>query len=194
MSNLEQQIEWHRLAYKDDPASVSRLVSRQPPTTLDPNTGELHVEPGAATGMPMSGRLLRYLGHPEGYGGDFPWSKALWLLRVECRRRHQFHKGTPDQAYWQGSLCHQFVVFVVIRGWSVQNAARILRYDDPEKVLRFAFGFIEDQMDEFRRKAERRAREDEGKFTIYDKPPEHHAVDGLHRAECPQCRRKEDAA
>jgi hypothetical protein len=158
---LEQAIELHRELYRSD-TYIDRLVARQPPTSLDLNTGVLHQEPAAAVGMTVSGRLLRYVSHPEGYGSDFPWSKALWLVRSWCRRNHRgrFHSA---EKHWDGSLCHQLVKYVVIRGWSVENAAKILQYDNPEPLLREAFQFIEDRMDDFRAAAEQRAKEDEGR-------------------------------
>ena len=190
---LAATIEDHRAMYRAD-LLIPKLVSRQPPTTLDPHTGELHVEPGAATGMPMAGRLLKYLGHPEGYGADFPWTKAAWKLRVECRRKHPHHRGA-DVPYWRGSLCHELVRFTIIRSYSVQSAVEILRYDNPEPLLREAFRFIEQVIDAERAKAERRAREDEGKFTIYDEAPVHHAPSREHIAECPnpECRKRRAA-
>lgn len=188
MTALAASIEDHRAMYKAD-LLIPKLVSRQPPTTLDPHTGELHVEPGAATGMPMSGRLLKYLGHPEGYGADFPWSKAWNRLRTECRRRHRHHRGPK---HWNGSLCHQLVAYVIVQGWSVHNAAQILDYDNPEPVLRSAFSFMESTIDDYRAKAERRAREEagHGPGAIPVEVPPHHAVPGLHRVDCPQCRRE----
>lgn len=157
---LEQTIELHRNLYRDD-TWIERLVQRQPPTTLDAHTGMLDQEPADAVGMSMSARLLRYVSHPEGYGSDFPWSKALWLVRSWCRRTHR-RRYHSTETHWNGSLCHQMVVYVVIRGWSVQNAAAILGYDNPEPILRDAFQYIEETMDDFRRKQEQRAREAEG--------------------------------
>jgi hypothetical protein len=158
---LEQAIETHRELYRSD-TYIDRLVARQPPTTLDLNTGILHVEDGTRIGMTMSGRLLKYVGHPEGYGADFPWSKALWLVRSWCRREHRRRYHSVEK-HWDGSLCHQLVKYVVIRGWSVENAGRIMGYDNPEPLLREAFQFIEDRMDDFRARAEQRAKEDEGR-------------------------------
>lgn len=165
---LQDTIQLHRDLYRKD-IHIDRLVSRQPPTTLDVNTGQLHVEDGTRVGMNMAGRLLKYLSHPEGYGADFPWSKAWWKLRVECRRRHRHHRGQvfvrrdgKEVDLWNGSLCHELVAFVVAREYSVYNAAQILLYDNPEPVLRYAFGFMEATLDDFRREQERLAKEDEG--------------------------------
>ena len=190
---LAAQITLHRNLYRDD-THISRLVQRQPPTTLDLNTGTLHQEPAAAVGMTMSARLLKYVSHPEGYGAEFPWSRALYRLRYDCRRNHPYHRAS-DRPYWRGSLCWQLVTFVIVRGWSVHNAAEILRYDNPEPVLRNALAFIEAAMDDARRKAEKRSREDEGHGPGAVPAPEwrHHAVPGMHMADCPRCR-KESAA
>lgn len=186
---LDALIATHRGMFADD-LHIPRLVTRQPPTTIDANTGVLHEEPAAATGMNMSGKLLKRLGHPEGYGNDFPWARALWKLKGHCRGHHPFHRA-GDRPYWRGSLCHQLVAFVVVRGYSVENAARILRYDHPEPVLRQAFDFIEQTMDEFRALAEKRAREAEGHGPGAVAQPvvhEHHRVPGMHAECCPQCR------
>jgi hypothetical protein len=184
---LDDTIHLHRCLYRDD-LHIDRLVARQPPTSLDLNTGVLHQEPAAAIGMTVSGRLLRYVSHPEGFGSDFPWGKAWWLLRVECRRRHRHHRGPAE---WNGSLCHQLVRYVVINGWSVQNAGMILDYTDPESVLRSAFAFMEGAIDDFRAKQEKREREIEGHGpgAIPAPVPQHHAVPGLHMQDCPQCRK-----
>jgi hypothetical protein len=189
MTALQQAIETHRAAYRAD-LFIDRLVARQPPTSLDLNTGVLHQEPAAAIGMTVSGRLLRYVSHPEGYGADFPWSKALYRLRWDCRKNHPNHRGA-DVPYWRGSLCHELVRFVILREFSVQSAAAVLRYDNPEPVLRQALTFIEESMDHARERAEKRAREDEGRGdgAIPVERPGHHAGPGLHAAECPQCRR-----
>ena len=190
---LDAQLTDHRAMYAAD-LHIDRLVARQPPTTLDVNTGHLEEEPAAAVGMTVSGRLLKYVSHPEGFGSDFPWSKALWRLKYHCRKEHEFHRAA-DRPYWRGSLCHQLVTFTVCRNWSVQNAAEILRYDNPEPVLRYALSYIEATIDEARRKAEKRLRDDEGRGPGAVPAPEwrHHAVPGLHMADCPRCR-KESAA
>jgi hypothetical protein len=158
--SLEDRILDHRAMYQAD-LHVGRLVSRQPPTSLDLNTGVLEQEPAAAVGMTMSGALLRRLGHPEGYGAAHPWMKALWLTRSWCRRQHRRRYHSVERQ-WDGALCQQMVRFVVIRGWSVQNAGLILDYTDPETILRESFDYIETTIDDFRRKAEQRQRESEG--------------------------------
>jgi hypothetical protein len=194
-SRIDSQIATHRGMYRDD-LFIERLVARQPPTTLDLNTGQLHVEDGTRIGMTMSGRLLKYVGHPDGFGADFPWSKALYRLRWHCRKHHEFHRAS-DRPYWRGSLCHQLVTFTVIRGFSVQNAAEILRYDNPEPVLREALQWIEDAMDRARQKAERRQRDEQGSGpgAVPEYVPAHHAPSQEHVEECPnpECRRRRAA-
>jgi hypothetical protein len=189
MSGLTEAIAQHRELYRSD-LIIERMVARQPPTSFDLNTGRLHQEPAAAIGMTVSGRLLKFVSHPEGFGADFPWSKAVAKLRWDCRRNHPFHRA-GDRPYWRGSLCHQLVRFVVIQGWSVENAAKILRYDNPEPILRAALQFIEESMDHARAKAEKREREIEGHGPGAIPAPVvvHHSVPGLHQVECPQCRR-----
>ena len=157
---LDATIQLHRELYRSD-IRIDRLVTRQPPTTLDLNTGILEEEPADRVGMNLSGAMVRLLGHPEGYGAHHPWSKALWLTRSWCRRHHRRRYHAAER-HWNGSLCHQMVMYVVVNGWSVQNAAAILDYNDPEPILRDALQFIEDTMDDFRRQQERKARLDEG--------------------------------
>lgn len=181
---------------------IERLASRQPPTLID-RSGTRRSEPSTSLGMTLSARLLRYLSHPEGYGDAFPWSRALWLLRVECRRRHQHHRG-PDVPYWRGALCHQLVMFTVVRGYSIASTARILRYDRPEPVLRYALAYIESVIDQLmasgreldrQGETERQARVS-GHALSAQPHRERHDMPGLHRVECPQCRRRgvEEAA
>ena len=161
--NLEATIEQHRGMFRDELAV--RMVARQPPTTLDLNTGQLDSEPAAAIGMTVSGPLLRRIGHPEGYGQLFPYAKALWLLKVECRRSHPQHRDSK-RPYWRGSLCHEAVLAVVVGTrlgpLTPKQAAGVLKVDDLDALLLRCFRFLEQTMDDFRRKAERRAREDEG--------------------------------
>jgi hypothetical protein len=195
MTALQQAIETHRELYRSD-LFIDRMVARQPPTSLDLNTGVLHQEPAAAIGMTVSGRLLRYVSHPEGFGSDFPWSKALYRLRWDCRKNHPHHRGA-DVPYWRGSLCHELVRFVVLREFSVQSAAAVLRYDNPEPVLRQALTFIEESMDHARERAEKRAREDEGRGdgAIPVERPAHHVPSQEHVSECPNpvCRARRAA-
>ena len=204
--SLDDTIALHRNLYRDD-LFIDRLVQRQPPTSLDLNTGVLDQEPAAAIGMTVAGRLLRYVSHPEGYGSDFPWSKALYRLKFDCRKEHPYHRAA-DRPYWRGSLCWQLVTFVIMRGFSVQNAAEILRYDNPEPVLREALQAIEDSMDHARARAELRQRDDEGRGpgAVPDERPrpcyhddckgrphfeeKPHPDHQWHRAECPQCRHR----
>lgn len=188
---LLQLIDLHRELYRAD-LSIERLVSRTPPTSMDPNTGELHEEPAARTGMAMSGRLLRYLGHPEAHAQAFPWSFGLWRMKGRCRRAHPQHRSI-DRPYWRGSLCWSLAMFVIVRGYSLDNAALILQVDrDVEQTLTTALHLIEDAIDEQRARAERRAREDAGMGPgpIHSEPVhERHDMGGLHQSDCGKCRR-----
>ena len=187
IGTVELAVLTHRELFRAD-LLIPKLVSRQPPTSLDVNTGVLHQEPGSAVGMSMSGRLLRYLSHPEGYGSDFAWSKALYGLRWHCRKRHPHHRSA-DRPYWRGALCHQAVMLVVVRRFSPQNAAKILKLDHIDPLLISAFREIETQIDDARARAEKRERERAGHYSLFEGPAmQHRPLDGLHRAECPACR------
>lgn len=192
--SLTSLVELHRAAYRDE-LNVSRMVSRQPPTSLDVNTGMLHEEEATRIGMNMSGSLLRRLGHPEGFGSAYPWMRSLWLLRVECRRRHPHHRSA-ERPYWRGSLCHQAAKLVIIGGevhghgpLTIQQASKVLRVDKMEPLLRNAFRIIEETIDDFRRQADRRRREEDGYSSVLDRPPtqQRHDQPGMHQADCRQC-------
>ncbi len=194
-SDIESVIAFQRGMYRDD-IRIDRLVSRQPPTSLDLGTGLLDEEPGARVGMNMSGRLLRFVSHPEGYGSDFPWSKAYWHLGHECRKSHPGHRG-EDRTYWRGNLCKQAVRLTVIgsesHGYgplSAPQAARVLRVASIDAVLLRCFRFIEERMDDFRRASEQRVREDAGlgPGAVPRVEQGHRAIEGLHVQDCPQCR------
>lgn len=197
---LSATIALHRGLARDD-AYIEKLVSHQPPTTFDYEKAGWDQHEAAIIGMNMSARLYRYVEAPS--GGEFPWRAGFRRLRRHCRNHHRpYHMGS-DVPWYRGSLCQESVRLTVLGPekrtakldgpLSVHDASQLLRYDHLEPVLREAFAYIEAAMSDFRARAERRAREETGRFTIYDQPPEHHAVDGLHRAECPQCRKKEAA-
>jgi hypothetical protein len=213
----------HRELFRDELAI--RTVARGPATSIDPHTGILNQEPATRIGLNMSGALTRRLGHPEGYGQTYPWARALWLLRVECRRKHPHHRSA-DRPYWRGSLCHQSIVLTVIGGangggpMTVHNASKVLQVDKLDVILKWSFRFIEDAIDDAREKAERKARLDEGqaiictcghsysrhggiverwkcqteacgcpRYLAVQPAHEHEGLPGVHRDECPQCRR-----
>lgn len=185
---LDALIELHRDLYRSD-IRIDRLVSRQPPTTLD-HEGVPDPEQGTKTGMPMSGRLLRYLGHPEGYGEQFQWSKALWLLKVECRRSHHSHRA-KERPYWRGSLCWSAVILTVVKGYSAQNAAQILKLPNIDELLVRCFRDIERTMNEADDAAIAREKQLESivnPVNVAPRPRENHGLPGLHQEECPQCR------
>jgi hypothetical protein len=198
---IAARIRGHRLAYHFD-CVVPRLTARQPPTLFDYDTLDWHTEDGAATGMPMSGPMLRRLS--ESPGPRFPWASAFAWLRQECRRYHFDHRGA-ERPYWRGRLCWEAVRLVVIGGekgrpfvgpLSVEETGRILRLDRIEELLHRAFDDMEKHAVWLEMRAEKRAREDEGRFTIYDEPPRHHIPSEQHIAECPNpvCRARRQAA
>ena len=179
LSGIERTIALHRAACRDDLEGVHSASQRTPPVAYQRTErdglvaddrplvyfvdGRYIEVPDSATqstqvGMPMSGRMYRYVSGPS---PETPWSAALMRLRAHCRKEHRRRYHSVEK-HWNGSLCHQMVIYVVIRGWSVQNAAAILDYDNPEPILRDAFAFMEDQIDDFRRKQEQRALESEG--------------------------------
>ena len=195
---LDATIQLHRELYRSD-IRIDRLVTRQPPTTLDVNTGQLHVEDGTRTGMNMSGRLLRYLGHPEGYGDHHQWSKALWLLKVECRRKHPSHRSL-ERPYWRGSLCWQAVKLVIIGGEAKgegprtpEQAAQILKLANIDALLASCFREIERMIDEADDNAIAREKQLESivnPVNVAPRSPERHDMPGAHQLECPQCRKR----
>jgi hypothetical protein len=204
MTALQQAIETHRELYRSD-LNIGQIVSAprvgshrstRPPTTFDYGQVAWVQEPADANGMNLSGRMVKLLGHPEGFGSDFPWSRALYRLRWDCRKNHPNHRGA-DVPYWRGSLCHELVRFVILREFSVQSAAAVLRYDNPEPILRQALTFIEESMDHARERAEKRAREDEGRGdgAIPVERPAHHVPSQEHVSECPNpvCRARRAA-
>jgi hypothetical protein len=198
---IADRIEDHRALYRADLeiqqiTSAPRVGSHRatrPPTTFDYGKAAWIQEPADANGMNLSGRMVKYLGHPEGYGSSFPWSKGWWLLRGHCRRSHRYHLTPP---HWRGALCWQLVNLTIVQGMSVYNAARVTQYDNPEPLLNDAFDFIEAEIDKQRAKQEQRAREDAGRFDLYHEPPRHHVVGGVHEQECPNpvCRARRQAA
>ena len=194
---LAETVALHRELRAQDLA-IPRLVSRQPPTTLDPHTGVLYEEPAARTGMAMSARLLRRLGHPEGYGQAFPWSSALWRMKHWCRRSHPQHRSAA-RPYWRGSLCWQAVRLVVegseagyIGPLSPSQAAGVLRLDHIEALLVGAFRQIESEMDDAQARALKREAMLEKHVRPVNEAPapqESHEQGPYHKAECGKCQR-----
>jgi hypothetical protein len=184
---LAAQIELHRELYRSDlifNPSQSRppvayvyhqgdgLVPDDSPLVINPLKPNQYQIPDSATqstqvGMPMSGKMLRYLQGPA--TSETPWAVALKMLRAWCRRNHRYHRAPK---HWRGSLCWQLVYMTVVGKplgdgpATIHEASVILQYDNPEPVLREALQYIEDRMDDFRASAEKRAREDEGQALI----------------------------
>lgn len=161
-----------RAAYASD-IRIPQLTQLQPPVTVDLRTGARSEEPSAIIGRMLSGRLLRLLGHPDGYGEQHPWLRSLWRLRyVECRGSHRDHFEMPA---WRGSLCHQVVRLVVVREFSLVSACQVLEVepDRTSRVLVHALRWIEADIDDRRSAAERREkverdhRASEGLFSVF---------------------------
>lgn len=219
--NLEHTIQQHRAYFRDEldfnptqrtpPVAYKfdererAMVPDDSPLVINPLTADEIEVPDSATqstqiGMPMSSRMLRYL---QGPAADTPWSLGLKRLRSWCRREHPYHRSA-EAPYWRGSLCWQ-LVFLVIVGKpkgdgpaTIEEAARILRYDNPEPVLRYALTYVEECMDSERRKAEKRLRDDIGRGDGAIPRPEwrHHAPSEAHVQDCPnaECRARRKAA
>lgn len=210
--NLEATIALHRALMRDEltfspsqrtpPVAFTwdkverAMIPDDSPLVINPLKPNQIEVPDSATqstqvGMPMSSRMLRYLSGPA---PDTAWATALKSLRKHCRDNHPDHRRHPA---WRGSLCWQLVFMTVVGKplgdgpATVHDAAIILKYDHPAPILRQAFAYIENRIDEMRQKQELRAREDEGHGpgAVPENTPEHHATPGLHQQDCPQCRK-----
>jgi hypothetical protein len=222
---IEQQIADHRGMYRDEldfspsqrtpPVAYTyddarrMLVPDDRPLVINAMTADEIEVPDSATqstqvGVPMSGRMYRYLVGPT---QETPWASSWKALRSWCRKNHRYHTQPP---HWRGALCWELVNLTIVQGMSVYNAAAITQYDDPEPLLDEAFKYIEQQMDRIRDKQELRAREDEGRGPgavpepdrpCYDKAcsgrPHFRAMphpdNDEHVSECPTCRRRRAA-
>jgi hypothetical protein len=190
--DLAATLALHRALYEDE-CRIPRLVSRQPPVIRN-DDGERESQ-WTHTGMPTSGLLHRRI-FEKSPGEMFPWVTAFAALRVDCRRHHADHRG-GDRPYWRGSLCQKLVRLCVIgmRGvgpLAPEDAAKVLRLGyGVEERLQAAFTFIEQHIDEQRARAEQREKHDRGVYSVGERimVASHHALDGLHALECPQCRR-----
>jgi hypothetical protein len=165
-STLTNLIADHRQLFELD-LRIPEMVTRHPPVTLDLHTGIPEEEPAAAVGMNVSARLLRLIGHPDGYGHHHPWRTALWRLRYDCRRRHPEHTAEEP---WRGSLCHRLIRLVIEYERPLPDAADELGIDRAKAagLLRAGLIWIEGSIDRARDDAERRE-------TLVD-----HRLKGLH--------------
>lgn len=188
--DLHATIALHRELFRDE-CRIPRLVSRQPPIVSE--DGERRAQ-FSHTGMPTSGLLHRRV-FEKRPGEMFPWVTAFAALRQQCRREHRGSHMGYDRPYWRGSLCHEAVRLTIIGmrdgPLSPESAALVLRLPNLDDVLLGALAWLERHMDEQRARAEQRAKVDAGVFRVGETlaPMQHHALDGLHRLECPQCRR-----
>lgn len=183
---LNALIALHRSLRKDE-LHIDRLTADEPPVFVDPNTGERRSDEMSKLGPTLSFRLTAYI--TGSYGTTFPWARAAFLLRVTCRREHPEHQ---DRREFRGSLCNRLVNLVVGEGWDPGKASVFLDIDPDRarRTLGHALRTIEAHLDAQRERAERAQREAAGRFSLWESGHEHHAVPGLHSAECPQCRRR----
>jgi hypothetical protein len=162
---------------------------------------EYVIESGDAVGMSMSGTLLRRLS--ERPGEPFPWVTALYELRYWCRRNHPYHRDA-SRPYWRGSLCHSLVRLTVIGAdkgnygpLSIEEAGKVLRYDNPEPVLRLALERIEETIDRRQRDAIAREAMLEKHVRPVNSPDTElatpHHLGPWHELDCAKCA-KENAA
>lgn len=98
-----------------------------PPTALHAPVlfvrGEARPEPMTAIGRPLSGRMLRLVGHAEGHGTTFTVRRAIGVAIPDyCRREHRlagFHDGGARL------VCAELARHVVLHGLSTDHAALI---------------------------------------------------------------------
>jgi hypothetical protein len=181
---LDETIALHRELYRADPASVTRLVVRYPPVTKS-REGDPEGEPADGVGMNLSAKMIRYLGHPEGYGEVFPWRSALWSLRGECRRTHRYHRDER----WNGSLCEFAIRAVIMARLSVPEAQARLGYPTLTRIVREGLEYMEAHLDA----RQRAASLDQAEVETHE-PPVHRSLPGLHQEECPICRQTSSAS
>jgi hypothetical protein len=169
--SLYSLIEDHRALHQVD-FYLPQMVSRHPPVTIDLNTGIPEEEPAAVVGMNLNARLLRLIGHPDGYGVHHPWASAAWQLRWHCRRDHRPDNHTENEA-WGGALCQRLVTLVIAERQPLPEAALKLEIDTRHAaaLLRSALVWIEHRIDAARQDELRRT-------TLVD-----HRMKGLHFSE-----------
>lgn len=151
---LPALLEDARAMYESD-IWLDQLVSEAPPVTLDRRLGILREEPAARIGMTVSGRVLRLIGHPAGYGRAHPWLHSLYRLGWYCRNEHHDH---AERRAWRGALCAQLVRLVVVDQLPLPATCQVLELDveRTRPVLANALRWIESDVDARREDDERR--------------------------------------
>jgi hypothetical protein len=151
---------------------------------------KLHVRDGeSGIGVPFNPVFEAFL---DGRLGQFPWNRALFAVRVDCRANHApKHTDRPE---WRGSLCYVLTSLVIRFDYSLL-AARLelgLPLDGKtRRTLDNALLFIESDL-----KLQHRRQEQAQSASVARMPAEwmgkghvHVGLPGLHRDECPQCAR-----
>lgn len=172
--NLEAAIALHRALYRADVGWLQKLHQRDGESGLGP---------------PFSPPFEAYL---DGRLGAFPWSKALLSLRHTCRVMHRPKHTDRDE--WRGSLCHALVGMVIRLEWSLDYARLQLGLADEgrsRRTLDHGLLYIERRLQDMANADEREQKASLPREPVEwtAAPHEHHALGGLHRAECPQCAR-----
>lgn len=148
----------------------------------------LHVQEGddQGIGVPFNEQFVRYL--EERYGTQYPWQNGLRTVRTECRRSHSDHWERPE---WDGSLCYRLVSLVCRYDYSFSRACYELHVDPDrtEAVMQRALRRIEERLDELQARATSTVESDKGRHDWMAPAHVHRPLDGLHREDCPQCRR-----
>ena len=203
-TTLDAMLADHRSMYAAD-IFIPRLSTESPPVFMDPHTGVQSADPMSRIGPTLSKQLAGYVdshivchdkepcGHDHSAdpvvptpSGIFPYARSMAVMRQRlCRQRHPEHTQREE---WGGSLCYALVSLTVGQRYHYEQACLKLLVSPTrtEDVLRRALRFIEEHMDEMR------ARQTYAKVDgVWPAPPAHvhHAVPGLHRDECEQCRR-----
>lgn len=182
---LSELVRKHRIYYRRD-LYIPRLATDEPPVFTNPDTGERTADEMSMIGPTLSWPLTSYIS--ESFGRTFLWSRAAYGQWAICRRSHPEHR---DREAFRGSLCKMLVGMVIRQGWEPDRVAVELQLDRERvaEALRSALKAIDREMERLVEGGVQRFREDQGRFTLYDEPPVHHAVPGLHMQDCPQCRR-----
>jgi hypothetical protein len=140
------------------------------------------------TGVEFTGHFARYLDGE--YGQAFPWSKAMFALRHNCRVTHR-PKHT-DRVEWRGSLCAELVALVIRQDYSLDMAR--LRLGLPEegktrRTLDNALLFLERKLEDSYWRAQQQKPVERTPAEWMADVHVHVGLNGLHAVDCPQCRR-----
>ena len=121
---MRADIAAHRHLYRQELSGVLRVTARQVPADTEPiavseydadlekwlpGTTSVNVTDSGPLGGPaLSMALNRYLEPPR---HEFPWSAALFAMRLECRRSHPGH---TEREPFHGSLCWRLAYLLIV--------------------------------------------------------------------------------